>query len=371
MALKQYYLVKRKDRLTNGKPTYYCRFRDESGEIKAGRSTGETAKTRAENWVLNRLHTENNDERVTFAQFAEGWFTAAHPFVKAREARGSALSPIYIEAQSIYLRKHILPTFGKKYIAKIKPSHVESWLLSFKNPSSANRYLSCLKVMLGEARRLGVISSNPAREISKLAEKPKEKTILTVDEVRDLFKTTKHWGDDLKQYTANLLAASTGMRLGEVQALQCQYVHDDYVAVMHSWGRKHGLLPPKGGMTREVPIPAKTSDYLKRIIEPGVDDESFVFYGVDPFTPLDHKTMAEALYEALKAIEIDDAKRTARNISFHSWRHWFNTMCRAKIPDYKLRRLTGHRTEAMTERYTHVALEDYEDVVKLQTETFG
>ena len=225
-------------------------------------------------------------------------------------------------------------------------------------------------MMLGEARRLGVISSNPAAEISKLAEKPKEKRILTLDEVHDLFVDPDAWRD-LKYYTANLLAASTGMRLGEVQGLQTRYVHDEYVAVMHSWGRKHGLQPPKGGKPREVPIPAKTSDYLRRVTEPGADPESFVFYGVDPRTPLDHKTIAEALYEALKAIEIDEPKREARNITFHSWRHFFNTICRSRIPDHKLRRLTGHRTEAMTEHYTHIRLEDFQDLAELQAEVFS
>jgi integrase len=370
MALKQFYVVKRKDRLTDGKPTYYVRLRDESGELKAWRSTGETAKTRAENWALRRINKKNENEHLTFTQFAAGWFTDDHPFVKGREARGSALSPNYLEAQRLYLKKHILPVFGRKLVSQIKPSQVENWLLSFSNPASANRYLSCLKVMLGEARRLGVISANPAKEISKLAEKPKEKTILTKTEVHDLFADPDKWRD-LKHYTANLLSASKGLRLGEVQGLQTQYVFEDYVAVMHSWGRGHGLQPPKGGIARDVPIPTKTSEYLQKVIEPETDAESFVFCGVAPFTPIDHKTMAQGLYDALAAFEIDEDKRRERNITFHSWRHFFNTLCRNRIPDYKLRLLTGHRTEAMTEHYTHVSLADFGDVAKLQEEVFA
>ena len=369
MALKQFYVVKRKDRLTDGKPTFYVRLRDESGELQTWRSTGETSRTRAENWALKRLNKRNENEKLTFKQFTQGWFIEDHPFVKGREARGSALSPNYLEAQRRYLKKHIIPTFGKKLITQIKPSHVENWLLSFPNPASANRYLSCLKVMLAEARRLGVIATNPAKEISKLAEKPKEKTILTIAEVRDLFENPNKWRN-LNHYTANLLAASTGMRLGEVQGLQPQFVFKNYIAVMHSWGRSHGLQPPKGGIARDVPIPAKTSEYLRKVIEPEADAESFVFYGADPYTPIDHKTMAQGLYDALAAIEIDEDERRKRNITFHSWRNFFNTVCRNRIPDYKLRLLTGHRTEAMTEHYTHVSLADFDDVLKLQEEVF-
>lgn len=150
MALKSFYLVKRSERLTEGKPTYYCRLRDEDGELLGWRSTGETAKTRAENWALDHLHAKDENESITFAQFALGWFTEDHAFVVARAARGSTLSPNYLEAQRIYLRRHILPAFGKKLIAKIKPAHVEAWLLSFKNPASANRYLSIASLQISE-----------------------------------------------------------------------------------------------------------------------------------------------------------------------------------------------------------------------------
>jgi hypothetical protein len=89
VALKQFYLVKRKDRLTNGKPTYYARLRVESGELKAWRSTAETSKTRAENWALAQLSEKEEDERLTLARFGKDWFTLDHPFVKGRGVRRS------------------------------------------------------------------------------------------------------------------------------------------------------------------------------------------------------------------------------------------------------------------------------------------
>ena len=44
MAKKQFYLVKRKDKLTLGKATFYCRFRDAEGNLLAWRSTEQTAE---------------------------------------------------------------------------------------------------------------------------------------------------------------------------------------------------------------------------------------------------------------------------------------------------------------------------------------
>lgn len=43
MAKKAFYLIRRKDRLTSGKPTYYVRFRGSDGEFLPWRSTGETS----------------------------------------------------------------------------------------------------------------------------------------------------------------------------------------------------------------------------------------------------------------------------------------------------------------------------------------
>ena len=34
MAKKQFYLIKRKDKLTDGKATFYCLFRNESGNLQ-------------------------------------------------------------------------------------------------------------------------------------------------------------------------------------------------------------------------------------------------------------------------------------------------------------------------------------------------
>jgi len=44
---------------------------------------------------------------------------------------------------------------------------------------------------------------------------------------------------------------------------------------------------------------------------------------------------------------------------------------RGKIHDAKLQRLTGHRTQEMTEHYTHFNIEDFGDVRERQEEYFS
>jgi hypothetical protein len=44
---------------------------------------------------------------------------------------------------------------------------------------------------------------------------------------------------------------------------------------------------------------------------------------------------------------------------------------RGRVPDEKLRIMTGHRTEEMTEHYTHLLEEDYTEIRKVQEDVFG
>ena len=88
--------------------------------------------------------------------------------------------------------------------------------------------------MLKEALRHGIIARDPSAFANGLAERPRERGLLTADEIRPLFdeRTTRRVrGDDRLHYTLNMLAASTAVRAGEMQALTVGAVHPDHVSV--------------------------------------------------------------------------------------------------------------------------------------------
>ena len=83
------------------------------------------------------------------------------------------------------------------------------------SPTTVNRCFTNLKIMLKEAVRLEYIIKSPAEGIKQFHEKPKKKSILTLDEVKELFQDDNIeslWDGDRQHYTINLLRASTGMR---------------------------------------------------------------------------------------------------------------------------------------------------------------
>ncbi|KPJ86758.1 MAG: hypothetical protein AMS17_11040 [Spirochaetes bacterium DG_61] len=354
------------------------------------RSTGQTSKAAAETWAHEQLKkgiipTEKN---ITFSKFSENfWIWDTCTYVKNRRRRGANISQTYTERMRGLLIHHILPHFKDKKLQKIKSRTIENWLdeLSMKkkgtgeliSPTTVNRCLTCLKIMLKEAVRLDYLLKSPADGIKQFRESPKKKSILTMVEVRALFqydRIKEVWGGDLKHYTANLLAATSGMRLGEVQALQIQNVHPEYVSVNYNWDYKYGLKEPKWRSYRNIPIPTKTRKYLYDLIitSPFQEPDDFIFYGVDRKIPIWGKHVLTILYNALEIIGVSPDQRKERNITFHSWRHFYNTMLRASgIHDAKLRLLTGHRSEQMTDRYTTFNLEDFRDVLQIQENMFN
>ena len=85
---------------------------------------------------------------------------------------------------------------------------------------TVNSVLAVLKLMLREARDADPVPRNPAEAVGMFKAKPAERGILTNAEVKKLFaeKTIgKLWAGDRRMFTAHLVLASTGLRLGELK----------------------------------------------------------------------------------------------------------------------------------------------------------
>lgn len=234
------------------------------------------------------------------------------------------------------------------------------------NPTTINRVLGTLKIMLSFAAEQSIINGSPAATVGELKEEPKARGILTMTELRKIFDETnvrEIWNGDLKMFSLNLLAASTGMREGECQALRIMDVHDKYVSVLHSWGA-YGRTPPKFNAVRDVPIPSKTWKFLRQLIEPSRcrSPEELVFFGPCRNEPLAKHAILRDYRRALARAGIGENEQRSRNLLFHSWRHGFNTMLRGKIPDEQLRRVVGHTSVAMTDNYDQVGISNLADV---------
>ncbi len=155
-----------------------------------------------------------------------------------KRARGkNKIAQTYVDNCRSYLDHHILPSLGKYRISVIRPKIIETWLLDLRNkpsclgtplsPTTVNQCLMTLKIIFREGVRIGDLSYDPTATVQPLEENRKEKSFLEPKEIKALFnekKIQEIWEGNLIHYTLNLLAASTGMRMGECQGLQNQYI---------------------------------------------------------------------------------------------------------------------------------------------------
>jgi integrase len=173
---------------------------------------------------------------------------------------------------------------------------------------------------------------------------------------------------EYRHYAINVLAAATGIRMGEVRALLVENVRTDHVEIRRSWEEGYGPRPPKADSVRDVPISPKVHTVLERVIQE-TEPQSLFFYGrAGKDTPMSKSVIEGHLSRAMSAIGIPPGEQRKRSLTFHGWRHFLNTvLCSNGVADAKTRRITGHRTESMTSWYTHWKALDISEVVETQT----
>lgn len=204
--------------------------------------------------------------------------------------------------------------------------------------------------------------SNPAREVRAFANNSKQRGILSFEEARDLLTNLSYWDNPIA-YTASLLAACTGMRIGEIRALQPCDLRDGYIHIEHSVDLQGALKGTKTGDKRDLPLPQSLMDALRTLADhAGKQGRIFSIAGV----PMSAAAIRDAYYRALAAKGIKREERKKRNITFHSWRHFLNSQLLANgINESKTRKITCHSTAEMTKRYAHFLVNDFADVLQI------
>ena len=370
-------------KIPSGNKVFYYQTYNDQGKRTWARSTGQTTKTAAKNFCIallkeGKIIPEIAPKRTpTLREFGENfWVHGKSEFLKYREQRGYSVSKSHALNQARYFRIYIDPALGKKRLDQIATHQVETWFLDLKEKGlanqSCNHLLSNLRTILGEALRLGIISNNPVETIKPLSKAAKPRGILTIEEVKRLLgciESPKYW-PSVKVYMVNLIAASTGLRMGEIQALRWGDIgplpNPDRIIVRHSWDRKFGLKTTKTKKERIIPL---SKDLWGRIVQnlTPQSSEDFIFTNTEETGPIHETMIAETFYEALAKIGITDSERKERNITFHGWRHFFNTFLRRQgIQDSKVQMVTGHSSVEMTDHYTHFDVSDLKEVEEAQ-----
>ncbi len=222
-------MAKKKKRAENGQGTvvkrkdgrYQASFyvADEYG-IKKRKSvygrTEEEAREKMEN-ILEGIEEEKevweNPSRMKYKQWIERWMADYKYYLK----------PSTRENYQYMIDGHILSTIGEKPIKRIKTQDIQR-LISNKakvlSPRTVKLIYTIINDSLKQAKYAKVINDNPAENVKLPKQEQKEIKYLNQDDIKKLLEEAKK----SKHYTAILFALFTGIRRGELLALEWKHI---------------------------------------------------------------------------------------------------------------------------------------------------
>lgn len=254
-----YFLYKRK--LKKGIVWYYKAYKPD-GTLSTGKSTGQTSKQNARAYCDNLLQRGFlfNGISISFQSYASGWFSEGSSWLENKLIESSEDSPS-ISKRTLYqyelsLNKHILPYFGHLKMNEITPNTVKSFrtmLLNEKGISrgTINNVVKALKIILDTALADDVMVHNAMRGITSLRENCSTRDAFTYEEAVKIFDYK--WQDKSNKLLM-LVAALTGMRIGELLAIGKDRLHEKYIDVSLQ-NFRGTLISCKTKIGRKVPIP--------------------------------------------------------------------------------------------------------------------
>lgn len=402
MRFKEPYILFKKT-IQSGKKIYYVSFYDARGKRRQ-LSTGQTRKAFAEQIAVklyfegkffpnipNQLYSGQNSitpqniviaaqtaippTYPTFSEYTVDWFDYDKcDYIREKLVHGFHYTPNHAYRMKEYLNIRVIPFFGKYRINEIDELIVEKFIEKLKleehlSNSTINNSIKILKVILGYAFRKNDIPMDVAKKIKYLKNDSCTRGIFTNEEAEELFslsRLSELWKGNVTYFLMNYLSGHTGMRFGEVQALHISSVFEDHILVRHSWDEKFGLKDTKNHKERTVLISSDLFQMLQNLAKEHTEGE-YVFSFKNGKIPACRQDMYRILKHALNGIGISDTEIKERHLSFHSWRHFYNSkLINSGIPKSIVQSIIGHvNDDSMTEHYTHVSIEEQQIVLGL------
>ncbi|MFC9610411.1 tyrosine-type recombinase/integrase [Streptomyces sp. NPDC056938] len=241
---------------------YRARFVGPDGTEKS-KSFRDGQKRLAEKW-LNKIETDMGSgqyvdpstAKKTFQQYTEKWLSTL------------GADPNTIESMKSQLGLHAFPYIGSRPLGSFKPEHIREWVavLEAKVPGSYGRIIYAnVRAALSAAVDDGYLSRNPISASSVKPPKLDPKRVVPwsaerVFAVQDALP---------ERYRAMVdLGAGCGMRQGEILGIAVDAVDFEsdtlHVVQQLKLSRSKPVFAlPKGGKTRDVPLPGPVAEALR------------------------------------------------------------------------------------------------------------
>lgn len=379
---QEFYLYKRKK--TRASYWYVCYIDRESGKQGTAKSI-DVLKERL--GIFDNKPTTRRDDAVIiakkaldsgiiyqdkgslmFSEYAQDFWTFdTSDYIRLRNnLKPDSIGREYAANMLFFLRRHVIPSLpaGIK-IQNVTTRHLDNVISSLyeKGLSSGTIQLIAISFTqpLKEAERVGIISSNPCRRMMRIVRSERIRGAFSREEVESFCSLLVREKANMYRsyYLGIILGICTGMRSGEIRALNVNDIEDtddcrwSRVIIRHSIAPYTGLKGTKGKYDRAVLIPME----LTRELIANSDKNGILLpskWGGYISSP----TLRNKFYELLGKIGIGEEARRERNLTFHSLRHTFSTLARdSSISQEDRMVVLGHKSREINDRYTHSSQE--------------
>ncbi len=292
----------------------------------------------------------------TVETYATHWIENIAPATRA---------PITIERYSTLIRTHIVPGLGPIELQKLDGPAIDRFYATRRKaalaPLTQHHIHSLLRQILASAVKAKKLARSP---ISDIETKPKAKRrdnieVMDEDELAMLLDHLKgHW-----LYVPTLVAASTGLRRGEVLGLRWRDIDFDkgtlqVTQAVELVGGKVGVKPPKTERSaRTIRMPPSLAPELERHRKEQLEQRLKLGLGGRPdlvFTsPLGEMLHPDQFRRAF-ANEVADSG--IRPVTFHCLRHTHITLLlKSGVPVHVVSARAGHSKPSITlDTYSHL-----------------
>ena len=274
---------------------------------------------------------------------------------------------------------HVGKQRARASVEAVTPQDVKSFrdlqVKEGKAETTANLALKTLRSLFNDARREGLISTNPAEAVVTFGAEKEARDVFTHEQLCALVaKASPEWK------TAILLAYYSGLRLRDAVSLTWDNVNFDLRQIRYfprkSDRRRSQTVSAIGQVRRpdwkkhvtgqlEVPLMPEVEAHLLSL--PSSDDPAAKLCptlaakstgGNRGLSRMFQRVMAAAGIYSDRGVEKRGKGRQFKTLGFHSLRHTFvSELANADIPADVRRQISGHNDEKIHERYTHLDLD--------------
>lgn len=329
---------------SSGGRTWYLRYQDQYGKQRQHKiaSYGDIGWEQVRK-VARKLKSETvlggspvDDKKAvkaipTYAELAQKHLDHAKTYQRS------------YDTTEMYVRRHILPRWGKKRLTDITQPDVAKWLADKQEEGLAPATVEKIRVIFGRSFELALrwdipgTDKNPVRGIPRRRFANARERFLSPIEAERLRKAVAQSRNRQLPAIVGLLLL-TGARVSEVLSAEWQHVDLE---------RRSWLIPmSKTGKARHVPLSTAAISVIRKIKRRG--EGRYLFPSrFDPNKPLG--SIKHAWQTARDAAKLGDMR-------VHDLRHSAASfMINSGVDLFAVGRVLGHANHASTMRYSHLA----------------